>query len=144
MANGLEAPLEDTLLIAQLLTRKFATRYPNIKFVIAHMGGATPMLVERYQHESTPKLAEPVDEPLSKSMRSFYYDSVTHFSTPAIMTGWMEFGADHIMAGSDYPITLYFGHYKENFDAIERLPVPPEDIEMILSGTARKILNLKI
>jgi predicted TIM-barrel fold metal-dependent hydrolase len=142
LANGLEAPLEDTLLIANLLTRKFATRYPNIKFVVAHLGGAIPMLVERIQHESTPYLKEPVDEPLSQSMRSFYYDTVTHFSTPAIHAAWMEFGADHLMAGSDYPITLYFGQYEENFEAIRRLDVPASDIEMILSGTATEVLSL--
>lgn len=144
LANGLEAPLEDTLLIANLLTRKFATRYPNIKFVVAHLGGAIPMLVERIQHESTPNLSEPVDEPLSKSMQSFYYDTVTHFSTPAIKVAWMEFGADHLMAGSDYPITLYFGRYKENFEAIERLDVPASDIEMIFSGTAKDVLDLNL
>lgn len=144
LANGLYAPLEDTLIVADLLTRRFATRYPNIKFVIAHMGGAIPMLVERIEHESSPRLAEPVDEPLSTSMRKFYYDSVTHFSTPAIMAGWMEFGAGRIMAGSDYPITLYFGQYKENFNAIERLEIPASDVENILSGTAKKVFGLTV
>ena len=41
------APVEDTISIMQLITHGIPARYPNIKIINSHLGGALPMLLQR-------------------------------------------------------------------------------------------------
>src|ERR1700733_5521808 len=41
------APVEDTISIMQLITHGIPGRYPNIKIINSHLGGALPMLLQR-------------------------------------------------------------------------------------------------
>jgi hypothetical protein len=41
------APIEDTISIMQLITHGIPTRYPAIKIINSHLGGALPMLLQR-------------------------------------------------------------------------------------------------
>jgi predicted TIM-barrel fold metal-dependent hydrolase len=137
------APMEDTTVVTHLMARAIPARYPNIKIVVAHYGGAMPMLLDRLDHEAPPRVPG-LAEPPSVTARRLYYDTVGHGSKVALWAAWKAFGADHLMAGSDYPITLYFEPYAANFDTIREADLPEADAEQILSGTARDLLNLPI
>ena len=41
------APVEDTISVMHLITRGIPARYPNIKIINSHLGGALPMLLQR-------------------------------------------------------------------------------------------------
>jgi hypothetical protein len=41
------APIEDTISIMQLITHGIPARYPDIKIINSHLGGALPMLLQR-------------------------------------------------------------------------------------------------
>ena len=41
------APVEDTISIMQLITHGIPARYPDIKIINSHLGGALPMLLQR-------------------------------------------------------------------------------------------------
>ena len=41
------APMEDTISIMQLITKGIPSRYPNIRIINSHLGGAMPMLMQR-------------------------------------------------------------------------------------------------
>jgi 6-methylsalicylate decarboxylase len=135
------APMEDTTVIAHLMARAIPTRFPNIKIVVAHYGGALPMLLDRLDHEAPPRVPG-LAEPPSVTARRLYYDTVGHGSNVALWAAWKAFGADHLMAGSDYPVTLYFAQYAANFEHIRNSELPLDDIDQILSGTARRLLQL--
>jgi len=137
------APMEDTTLITHLMARAIPTRYPAIKIVVAHYGGAMPMLLHRLDHEAPPRVPG-LAEPPSVTARRLYYDTVGHGSTIALWAAWKAFGADHLMAGSDYPVTLYFEPYAANFDCLHHADLPPADVDQILSGTAISLLNLPL
>lgn len=44
------APVEDTVVAAQLITRGFVTRYSGVRILNSHFGGALPMLLERWDN----------------------------------------------------------------------------------------------
>ena len=136
------APMEDTTIVTHLMARAIPTRYPNIKIVVAHYGGAIPMLMHRLDHEAPPRVPGLAEAP-SITARRLYYDTVGHGSSVALVAAWKAFGADHLMAGSDYPVTLYFEPYRANFDFIGESELPGADVEQILSGTARSLLQLE-
>jgi predicted TIM-barrel fold metal-dependent hydrolase len=137
------APLEDTTLVTHLMARGIPARYPNIKIIVAHFGGAMPMLLDRLDHEAPPRVPG-LMEPPSVTARRLYYDTVGHGSTIALWAAWKAFGADHLLAGSDYPITLYFEPYAANFDCISEADLPDEDATKILSGNAVRLLKLAV
>ncbi|MBV9579669.1 MAG: amidohydrolase [Chloroflexi bacterium] len=137
------APMEDTTVITHLMARGIPVRYPNIKIVVAHYGGAMPMLLHRLDHEAPPRVPGLL-EPPSATARRLYYDTVGHGSSIALWAAWKAFGADHLLAGSDYPITLYFEPYAANFDCIRDADLPEMDSQKILSGNAQRLLGLKL
>lgn len=136
------APMEDTTIVTHLMARAIPTRYPNIKIIVAHYGGAMPMLLDRLDHEAPPRVPG-LAEPPSVTARRLYYDTVGHGSQVALWAAWKAFGASHLLAGSDYPVTLYFEPYAANFDTIREADLPAADVERILSGNAREVLGLE-
>jgi 6-methylsalicylate decarboxylase len=135
------APLEDTTIVAQLIARKIPSRYPDIKFVIAHFGGAIPMMLQRLDHEAPSRLP-PLDEPPSATARRLYYDTVGHGSPVALSAAYQAFGANHLMAGSDYPITVFFEPYAANFQYLSAAGLSPFEVDQITSGNAMQLLGL--
>ena len=101
-----------------------------------------PMLLDRLDHEAPPRV-KGLAEPPSVTARRLYYDTVGHGSAIAFAAAEKAFGADHLLAGSDYPITLFFEPYASNFDCIRESGLAPEAIDQVLSGNAVRLLELK-
>jgi predicted TIM-barrel fold metal-dependent hydrolase len=137
------APMEDTTVVTHLMARAIPTRYPNIKIIVAHYGGAMPMLLDRLDHEAPPRV-KGLAEPPSVTARRLYYDTVGHGSPIAFAAAEQAFGADHLLAGSDYPVTLFFERYAANFDCIRESGLAPEAIDQVLYANAVRLLDLKI
>ncbi len=74
--------------------------------------------------------------------RRFYYDTVGHGSPAALLCAWKAFGADHLVAGSDYPVLLAFETYRQTFHYIREAGLPSEDVDKILNHNAQIILGL--
>jgi 6-methylsalicylate decarboxylase len=96
------APIEDTISIMQLITRGIPSRYPGIKIINSHLGGALPMLIQRaddqYQWEAPGTPERP-----SIAARRMWYDSVGHGHVPALRCAIDSFGADRLLLGTDFP-----------------------------------------
>jgi predicted TIM-barrel fold metal-dependent hydrolase len=54
----------------------------------------------------------------------------------------MAFGADQLVAGSDYPVLLSYESYSRTFDYIRESCLPPEDIDKILNHNSQAVLGL--
>ena len=96
------APIEDTISIMQLIIHGVPTRYPKIKIVNSHLGGALPMLLQRgddqYRWE-----APVTPEPPTVASRRMWYDSVGHGHVPALKCAIDSFGSDRLLLGTDFP-----------------------------------------
>ena len=132
--------LEDAAIVLHLIAKKIPSRYPNIRFVVPHLGGPIPMLLERLDNQYSMKQND-LPEPPSVTARRFYYDTVGHGSHAALTCAWKAFGADHILPGSDFPVLLSYETYARTFAWIREVGLPADDLDQILERTAPSLLR---
>src|SRR5215510_3592886 len=135
------ASLEDSAIVLHLIARRVPERYPNITYVVPHLGGIIPMQLQRLDNQ-VPRQYPDLPEPPSVTARRFYYDTVGHGSPAALLCAWKAFGADHLVAGSDYPVLLAFETYRQTFHYIRECGLPPEDVEQFLHHNSQRVLGL--
>jgi aminocarboxymuconate-semialdehyde decarboxylase len=134
-------PLDTTLAAASLVFSGVVERFPNIKWALGHLGGAIPYLVERLDRgfHAFKECRANIDRPPSEYLREFYYDSV-NFDIRALQLAIDFAGADHILAGSDYPHQI--GSLRRMLDSIAALDISQDDREKILGRNAARLLSL--
>src|SRR4030042_1434347 len=115
-------------------------RFPKLKFIVSHLGGAIPYLAERIQnaYEAYPECRKHISKPAKEYLKRFYYDTVSFFE-PALMCAYSFLGAGRMILGSDYPHVI--GDIKRAVSSIEGLPIPQEDKELIFSGNLVKLIH---
>lgn len=134
-------PLDTTLAAASLVFSGVARRFPRIKWVLGHLGGAIPYLVERLDRgfHAFKECRVNIDRPPSDYLREFYYDSV-NFDVRALRLAIEFAGADHILAGSDYPHQI--GSLRRMLDSIAALPISETERAGILGNNTARLLGL--
>ena len=140
LASALGNAFEDTVLVAHLITRRIPQRYPRIRIIVPHLGGALPMLLRRMDRQLPGRFPE-LGEPPSATARRLYYDTVAWGSGAALTAAASALGAERLLAASDYPILLADEPYSEAFAYIERSGLPPAAIHRILEDNARGLLS---
>lgn len=132
-------PMDTTLAAASLVFRGVPERFPRIKWILGHLGGAIPYLVERLDRGfyAFKECREHIDKPPSEYLEEFYYDSV-NFDVRALQLAIDFAGADHILAGSDYPHQI--GSLRKMLDSIAALPISDTDRAAILGENAERLL----
>ncbi|HEV2195144.1 MAG TPA: amidohydrolase family protein [Candidatus Acidoferrum sp.] len=134
--------LFDTTLAAEkLVFSGVAERFPRIRWVAGHLGGAIPYIAERADrgYYAFKECRANVKKPPSEYLKQFYYDTV-NFDPLALKLAVDFAGADHILAGSDYPHQI--GSIPLMLKALRSTPVPAADLDKILGGNAAKLLKL--
>lgn len=132
-------PMDTTLAAASLVFSGVAARFPNIRWVLGHLGGAIPYLVERLDRgfHAFKECRANIDRPPSDYLREFYYDSV-NFDPRALRLAIEFAGADHILAGSDYPHQI--GSLARMIESIAALDLRDADRAAILGGNAARLM----
>ncbi len=132
-------PFDTTLAAASLVFSGVVERFPRIKWVLGHLGGAIPYLVERLDRGfyAFKECRANIDRPPSEYLRELYYDSV-NFDPRALQLAIDFAGADHILAGSDYPHQI--GSLPKMFESIAALNISDADRAAILGGNAARLL----
>ena len=90
--------MDTTLAAAHLVFAGVPERYPKIKWVLCHMGGAVPYLAERFDrgYEAFAECRANISRAPSTYLKQFYYDTVNfdlnasswRSSSPAPITSW--------------------------------------------------------
>lgn len=135
------APFEDAMFVLHAIRRGIPIRYPNIKIIIPHLGGAIHVLQERIDR-TKPMFAKDANEAPSVTARRFWYDTVAQNNVRGLKLARYIFGADRLVYGSDYPYQLH-SEYLESVTYVRDSGLPPEEIEMILDRNAQALLGLK-
>jgi aminocarboxymuconate-semialdehyde decarboxylase len=133
---------DTTLAAASLVFAGVAERFPRIQWALCHLGGAIPYLAERLDrgfHAFRACRANIQKEP-STYLKAFYYDTV-NFNQGALKLAIEFAGADHILAGSDYPHQI--GSIPSMLDAIATLPITGDEREQIRWKNAARLLGLE-
>jgi len=129
---------DTTLAAAKLVFAGVPERWPNIKWVLSHLGGAIPYLAERLDRgwRAFPECRDRISRAPSEYLRRFYYDSVNF--DPAALRLAVDFaGAEQILAGSDYPHQI--GSIPLMHESLAALGVSREERERIRGGNASRL-----
>lgn len=132
--------MELCVAVVRLIMGGVMDRFPQIQFIVSHLGGAIPYLAERIQncYEAYPECQENVSGPVRDYLKRFTYDTVSFFE-PALLCAHAFAGADQLILGSDYPHVI--GDIDEAVTSIETLPIPAEDKEKIYSGNFLRLTH---
>ncbi|MDH7796862.1 MULTISPECIES: amidohydrolase family protein [unclassified Beijerinckia] len=102
----LEYPFDTMRMVVNMVANGFMRKFPSVKIIVSHGGGATPFLAGRMARhiarfsKLTPTIT---DEEISGALRSLYYETASCADTTTL-TALCGFAApDRILFGSDYP-----------------------------------------
>jgi aminocarboxymuconate-semialdehyde decarboxylase len=133
--------MDTTLAAARLVFSGVVERHPRIRWVLTHMGGATPYLAERFDrgYRAFADCRTHISKPPTEYLKDFYYDTV-NFNPDAVKFAISFAGIDHSLAGSDYPHQI--GSIPLMLETIEKLELDAASREKILGGNAVRLLGL--
>jgi aminocarboxymuconate-semialdehyde decarboxylase len=134
-------PFDTTLAAAKLVFSGVVERYPNIKWILGHLGGAIPYLAERLDrgYHAFKECRENISILPSELLKGFYYDTV-NFDKKALRLAIDFAGADHLVAGSDFPHQI--GSLEQMKRSIEDMDISDQDKALISNGNATHLLGL--
>ena len=133
--------MDTTLAAARLVFSGVVDRHPRIRWVLTHMGGATPYLAERFDrgYRAFAECRQNISKPPTEYLRDFYYDTV-NFNPEAVKFAISFAGVDRILAGSDYPHQI--GSIPLMLETIGKLGLDEVSKEKILGKNAIELLRL--
>jgi aminocarboxymuconate-semialdehyde decarboxylase len=126
--------VEVSVAAARLIFSGIMERYPNLKIVMSHTGGALPYQAGRLDKNG--RGAKLVEKP-STYLKRMYTDTVSPH-TAGMKFAIEFFGVDRVMYGSDYPCW----DPKAALEFFEAIGLSADDREKLLDGNARRILQL--
>lgn len=133
--------MDTTLAAAHLVFSGVPERFPRIRWVLSHLGGTIPYLAERLDrgYHAFAECRRNIRKPPSEYLRSWYYDTV-NFDPRALELAIAFAGADHVLAGSDYPHQI--GSIPSMVSVLGALRVSDADRAKVLGGNAARLYRL--
>jgi aminocarboxymuconate-semialdehyde decarboxylase len=131
---------DTTLAAAKIVYSGVVERFPKIQWALCHMGGAIPYLAERLDRgfEAFSECRANIPRRPTEYLKQFYYDTV-NFNPKAIELAISFAGADHILAGSDYPHQI--GSIPKMISSLQALDISEADRAAIFGGNAARLLG---
>lgn len=135
----LEFPFDTARTISSLLWSGTFSRFPGIRPIFSHGGGALPMVMERVQIAgiANPEAAARVPEGVAAALGRLRVDLATAANPVAFaaVRAWLP--PSHILFGTDYP----WGMPDRTMRQLEGLGLSPQDLAAIQGGNARALLG---
>jgi len=133
---------DTTLAAASLVFSGVVERFPRIRWVLSHLGGAIPYLAERLDRgfRAFSECRAHISRPPSEYLKNFYFDTV-NFDPRALRLAIDFAGADHLLAGSDYPHQI--GSIPLMLESIRALQIPEPQRAAIFGGNAARLLGFE-
>ena len=98
-------PLETALASVSLLAAGITERFPRLRILLSHGGGALSWILPRMDFGWSLGLKGQMSERPSQLARRFWYDTILY--DPASLSFLANaVGCDHIVVGSDYPFSI--------------------------------------
>jgi aminocarboxymuconate-semialdehyde decarboxylase len=98
-------PLETALASVSLLAAGIPERFPRLRILLSHGGGALSWILPRLDVGWSLGLKGQMKQSPSKAARHFWYDTIL-YDTASLSFLASAVGSDHIVVGSDYPFTI--------------------------------------
>lgn len=107
LSNVIGNPLDTTLALSHMIFEGVLDRFPNLKVASAHGGGYIASYADRadYGCERSPQNCnKTLERRPTDYLRDMYFDSLV-FTSENLQHLVAQYGADHVVVGSDYPYT---------------------------------------
>ncbi|HUQ74185.1 MAG TPA: amidohydrolase family protein [Burkholderiales bacterium] len=130
---------DTSLAVARCIYDGFFDRFPNLKLIASHGGGALPYLVGRLDicWDNIPAARSKTSEPPRNYMRRIYVDTVV-FRQDVLDMCVSVCGTDNVLYGSDYPHTI-----GDMAGCLSRVDALSDAIrEKVRGGNAQRIFRL--
>ena len=131
-----------TVALSCFMTSGILDKYPSLKLVIPHLGGALPFILGRLEIKYNTGDYR-ASRPPSEYFGNFYFDVVA-YEKKAVEFAASVFGSDRLVFGSD------FGCPGENMvqpilfkSYVEGLPISHVEKQKILGGNLADLLKIK-
>lgn len=138
----LASRFEDTIAMARLVLSGLTLRYPDIRFIIPHLGGTMPLFLQRMDNVAERdgwRDKYSADLTPSDLARRFWFDTVNEQHS-ALRCACETFGADRLLLGTDWPM-LPPEKLKHFVDYVAEA-LPGGDAERILDVNAAELLGI--
>lgn len=130
---------DTTLAVTRMIFEGFFDRYPNLKLIASHGGGALPYMIGRFEKGDEVELPQrrQMKRKPTDYLRHIYYDCIT-YNPGALAYLVSVVGHERVMFGTDWPHWVH--DTKGAFANTEKLPTASRDA--IRSGNAMRIFKL--
>ena len=130
---------DTSLAVARMIFDGFFDRYPNLKLIASHGGGALPYIAGRLDicFDNMPACREKISRKPSTYLKQIYYDSVV-FQQESLELALKVGGDGNVLYGSDYPHNI--GDMKGCLARVDALPAAQRDA--VRGGNAQRIFGL--
>jgi predicted TIM-barrel fold metal-dependent hydrolase len=138
LTGALGFQIDLSLVALRLLCAGTLDRYPRLRIILANLGGVFPFIIERLDQywERVHAGERPLPVQPSEALRRFYLETASAHPAAIRMTAEIM-GIERLVFGSDYPSF----DFQRAIDIVRGSGLPPEQIERILSGNARELIN---
>ena len=136
MINAVGRGLDTTTAVARLLFTGHFLKYPGMKVVLSHGGGALPFMLGRLQHNAAIHPGQFADP--TEGFRRLYHDTVL-LDSDALRFVASKTDATQLMMGSDYPFPI--GDMAP-CNIVHKAAFSELDTSAILGGTAARLFQL--
>ena len=107
LSNVIGNPLDTTLALSHMIFEGVLDRFPNLKVASAHGGGYLASYADRADYgcaRSPQNCNRTLERRPTEYLRDMYFDSLV-FTSENLEHLVNQYGADHLVLGSDYPYT---------------------------------------
>jgi predicted TIM-barrel fold metal-dependent hydrolase len=139
MAPMLGLMFDTTIALGRLILAGHLDRYPKLKLVCPHVGGALPYLVGRMDHQTMvlKRGAEHIHKAPSEYLRQVWFDAVSPIGL-AVQYGIDFAGPDKMLFSTDHPWVAP----KIILDTVNSLKLAPDVQAKVMSGNARALFKI--
>jgi aminocarboxymuconate-semialdehyde decarboxylase len=130
---------DTSLAVARMIFDGFFDRYPDLKLIASHGGGALPYIAGRLDicFDNMPACREKISRKPSTYLKQIYYDSVV-FQQESLELALKVGGDTNVLYGSDYPHNI--GDMKGCLSRVDALP--PAQRDAVRGANAMRVFKL--
>ena len=139
MATMLGLMFDTTIALGRIILAGIPDRYPKLKLVCPHVGGALPYLVGRMDHQTMvlKRGAEKIRKAPSEYLKQIWFDTVSPIGL-AVKYGIDFAGPGKMLFSTDHP----WVDPKIILDVVQGLQLAPDVEARVMGGNARALFKL--
>lgn len=124
-----------------LIYNERCSQFPNIKWIIAHAGGAIPYLAYRLSIASEWNGITQTPEQILKDIKSLYFDLALSTAPNVFSCLHNIVDSDHILFGTDFPLRFEAGVQRSIEELNNFIGYTEKDKSNILTNNAQRIFS---